>query len=892
MMAETTDTTWTYDLIETSEDRSKGRLGVVRPFSHQLVGVDGNNPGGLSVFPGFLLADETTVSSPNHDGTSRLLDAFPFNINVGSDGYAYGYVFRMRRSQTAGATISDVFVSYWNSRTASWTRGTLVLAGASASEKMGGTQWGRFLTIGVRGTAPITVYINQSNTLVAQTAGPGSRPTLIPYDRSYLLLAADGRDGKPAWAQILLKSEYPSQLYVWPPSGTGSGTGTGSGDPVSCSLSAPQESSEVNMLEPGNYTFAYVLRDSRTGRRSALSTIVRVRTEDFLVSATQHSNLMALIEILYDGSKWDQAMIYRSVRTQVAGGTYVAADLRLEAVIDLEDYRACHSPAADGSLRSVYFYTLTDEQLVFKPAWLDQEVFDETVPAGSEFMTFGGTQFVTRISPASNSTTDEVRREDIVKGLGEVRWSMTTELGSTELFPPFNRFVPDEGGNEMLALRKVGENAIGWAADRMYLIRKETIYPRFHEMHVGFGLIGRLAVDVKGPLAYFVTPFGLKAVDENGALDDVRAFNEVIQNEWDAADLEEVSVAHDGNMNALFVLNPEERHVLSLWFNTAVASEIHDASFVSVRSGKWPLQPLVSSASLVARALWFQGAPADDDADTVDGYPSVRVFVVDQQKEKLVTGASPYMGYRQVRTMDVPGDARFNTLSDFESGSELQIDLEGDTYFLSDDIYGAVLYVVDSDNPDYVGRKALVRSQGSTTDRIRLNRDEAPNLWGLPKESKVALSPVYFKWVGSIPGIQAEDEQGNQQFAANSRIRVKHLDAVGCSFSSVSGAPTEDNLRTDHRFRALAYEGEDSDPKVWAYPRDAASGAAVASVVDEESINWAGLGDPSETDKKGVKSSTIVPGVEIACPDLVFSLNEVMVKGKIMGTVRTRRPDA
>jgi len=211
---------------------------------------------------------------------------------------------------------------------------------------------------------------------------------------------------------------------------------------------------QARKFEAGDYSFGYQLVDSKTGRRSALSNIAQVRSEDFTVTRTQGGNTISVkqdqymgIELVYDSAKYDLMYVYRSVKIQDAGGTMVAGLLFLDKIVKLSDYLTCKNGAGvsytfntltTSNRHVMYFYELEDKQLVYQNPYVDRSVFDETMPYGGAAIFYQSTMLMSRIEVPTASTTEESRNVDPHRGLGEMRWSSLMEM-SPELFPPFNR---------------------------------------------------------------------------------------------------------------------------------------------------------------------------------------------------------------------------------------------------------------------------------------------------------------------------------------------------------------------------------------------------------------------------------------------------------------------
>ncbi len=246
-------------------------------------------------------------------------------------------------------------------------------------------------------------------------------------------------------------------------------------------------------IKGGDYAFAYVLYDSKTGRKTSLSDVTSIDAEDFpqvtkfydqatgnivddptLCCADDQdpsgtecefeceerlggADQFVAMEVIYDSNKYDTAYFYRSVRTEDAGGTFTAGYLQLDKIVKLEDYETLDQPTSPtGYRRAVYFYTKEDKGLVWQPSYLGDSVLDEQMPYGGTATMYDNTMVVTSLNNqiASAPGLEEDRVFDEIRGIGEVRYSSLAEY-SPELFPPLNRYAPSDPNNEILRLHKV-----------------------------------------------------------------------------------------------------------------------------------------------------------------------------------------------------------------------------------------------------------------------------------------------------------------------------------------------------------------------------------------------------------------------------------------------------
>ena len=689
-------------------------------------------------------------------------------------------------------------------------------------------------------------------------------------------------------------SSYMSSTFAW-------SVGEGA-----CNFGAQstEQAKDKTKLEPGNYVFAYNLYDSKTGRTSALSDISQALTDSFRYSnESTSSDRYASIEMIYDHDKYDYAYLYRSVKTQDAGGTFTAGVLGLDKIIRLKDYRTLREqPSTTGYSRAVYTYELGDLELIYRPTYSSESpLYDQYMPYGGKLEWFGNTLMITRVRNTPKSSTDEISARDTLRSIGELRWSSMIEV-SPELFAPTNRFVPPTPSNEMIALKMVGDSVYGFSHDRIYNIRKEASrsggYMRVMEMHEGFGITGPSALEAVGSSVYYMTPKGVKAVNVQGRLDDVKAFDDHIMKNW-PRDLSGVQCAFDPSSSVMFWLHPDQEEALCLWFNSSKSSILKDMAFKSVKRGPWPSDPTNYNDDLIDRALFLQNPPS-----LTQGFRP-RIYVHDYKYEKKIVGSGTPSsnGATRITMMDGDGDVRFKT-SGSASSSVITLD-NTDGSLVSNSWVGSYLYVTDSSNSSMIGKKAkivsiaredideLVSSSSDFThtataaaSNYALVTVEGSELDGLPDDSRICLSPIYFRWIGH--NLDQRSEEGIT-FAQRDFHRTKHMETVSATFTDVSGPPTTDS-NSDNRFNALAFEGASLTPVDTAYPLDL-NGSKVASVVSGEGSHSAAFGgDDTLAGKYGIAGSSISPGIEVYCSDLDFLLLSVKVEGRVRDSSTTSRP--
>lgn len=641
-------------------------------------------------------------------------------------------------------------------------------------------------------------------------------------------------------------------------------------------------------FEPGDYVFSVQLNDSKTGLKSAISEIAQVRAETFDQAAGTSSELSddraviyMVAEFAYDPTKFDQAYIFRSVKAQDAGGTLVVAVQHLEAIIKLEDYHTNRNQGsgqwASSSYKHVcYWYKLEDKQLIYQLPYKDETTFDESMPKGGSAVFYGNTMFVSQIRDAGpKSTVDEIRPDDAIRGVGETRWSSTYNY-SPELFAPSARFVPTVPTSEMIAYSVTAGNCIGFGLDRLYLMRRDGVYFKPQDMHEGYGLAAPKAFASHGSTVWYMTTKGLKQVTTSGELSDLGVMDHTVINDWVNA-LDNVSMAYDAVLSAIFVHNPTLEQTAIIWMNTLMFTQVNDMVFTEVDSGVWPRTYTDYRSELSPRAMFLQNSPGETATDLVPDFKP-RIFVVDHDRSRTDAG-----GDRRVTLLDVR-DIVFETIRATTTAAVSTTTVTQSAGTWGSGIEGSYLYVLDSPTASFIGKKAKVIERLSA---LSLRIESGSDLVGLPSGSRVGVSPIYFQWTGA--NVPIMDHLG-QIVDDNEYNIVRQLQSLGCSFVDVSGSPVGDGT-TDAKYEALAFRGTSTTPTRADFPRDT-DGDLVASVQDYESIYWAAYGYQDDITKPslGVRGTSISPGVRIYCPDLDFRLLSAVAKATILATERTQRP--
>ena len=671
----------------------------------------------------------------------------------------------------------------------------------------------------------------------------------------------------------------------------------------------------ANAQKFGPYTYgvAYMLYDSTTGRQSSLSDICRFTIPDTFIETSEAPREVPThyisIDVTYDPREFDRMYVYRTLAQETTGGTQVASILSLEAIVNLKDHQLFTDDNDDSGVghgndvrdQSFYTFALTDEALLYKPTFDGQTpIYDEEVPYGGELEFYNNTLFVSNItnSPAPISTEDVVN--EIKRGLGELRWSSLTNY-SPEMFPVENFFIPDTPTNEIIAMATVSGKLIGFSRDRMYFIQKEggggSAFMRIVEMHEGFGTISGRTVAAIGSFIYFLTTRGVKTVSTQGRLDDVRAFDKVITDDW-ASVLSNCSLSYDPGSSAMFLLSPDNEEIQVLWFNSSRTTTIKDATFKETRTGVWPeaaskdkgdLSEADLKTALVERAMFLQNPPLSS-TNAATGVP--RVFILDYKREKRTAdgGSNP-----RLTMQDGHGDTLLTTIDSlvveepWTSGVQVastNIDITfttdaGDV--VGNPWIGSYIYCLESSDSSFIGKKSKVIGVENDAggDKFYFGDSIFSNI---PDGSILALSPVYFRWIGHPLPVTSESTGRVSQ----DLHRTKQIDSLGCSFVEVSSP--DSSYDPYSRFKGTVVEGSIGSTKSenWVVDQE---GTKVQSVKDGESDRWVSFGTDSDlAGNYGVIGGTLSPGVEVVVPDVDFRLMSVLVNGKILPSYRSDFP--
>lgn len=607
--------TWPYGFNEASEDKSTWKSGSTS-LLWELAGIDGTNQGSLTGHPGFIEAWTfrfDLIAGASFGGTNpyasstrlaKVVDFWPFTIRIGPSSYAYGVVYLATRPSS---TTRDILVDGYRTDTSAYFQ-DVVYSGAgigSGSNFLSGydisvSSTPRAVYVCIRGiTGKCIAFSNTANganyALKITDSGPGVKPfgsvstSTSAITPTTTQLPTTGTSTNPRGSFVVYGTQTkPTGTSLWfdsSPSGTNTAWDT----------AAPQRA--------GDYSFAVQFEDSTTGRRSMLSDVQGY-------TFTGADRRIQVVGIL-DTNVYDTVKIWRSVRTTNAAGVFTNGILQLEATFNVVSGSPTYvinptsnptwSPAlnANGAtpVKWAYVCQKSDRQLVMQDTFQDKPSFYANVPFGGASASYQSQLFVSNISGQNPD------KEDAMRSVGEIRWSSPSD-GSYEMFNPKSRWNPDLFGDVPIAFSQAGQLLLGFSKNRVFFIVRDGAFVRVSTAHNGYGVTGPYALSTIGPLVYYVTKQGIRAVYPDGRLDEIGALDWLISKDW-YDDLAFISMAFDPDTTALYILNPVKKKAAVMWFSSGVASELHYLPFRKCTRGFWSTSAATPGSELHDTALFL-----------------------------------------------------------------------------------------------------------------------------------------------------------------------------------------------------------------------------------------------------------------------------------------------
>ena len=939
---------WVYPTVTASENKGIERTALSgEGKAHEVVGVDGSRRFGCRPSSGFRLAHTfdiykdfsgsaarpfSATAPPTFTKASKVTDCFPVSFQIREGEFGHGFVYRVSNLANDNAAIfmdyvpTSATVDYTGVSGATGWRTVLIsdheTSHPSKTAKMDVVSMGKYVITLVKGRPSRIFYIDWNK----NTGSPVYTSKVVDGGAGLRPLVRDSGASNPGYRESTDgggSGPYIGRQVSYTTGGTNPLQGKLIDVAHDAAPSVPADT-DFHKFRTGNYSFAYYLHDSHTGRRTPISTICS-RDENSAIDANG-KYIGFILDI--DVTLYDEVYMFRSVKQQDVGGTYTSAILHLDTIYDINDAAVDTEAKVDTSANSNYtiggstdilkaykfYYQLDDIALAMQDIYLDKTEYETDIPHAGSGVSFDGTLVV---SDPQGETTLVSNLESRSRNIGEIRWSSLTER-SPELFPINNKYTPDLFQNRVESLAKAGEFVVGFSADRIYHIRRNGIYFKIEDMHAGFGLASQNGFASAGPLCYFVTSKGLKAVANNGQLDDVQALDNLLMEDW-KNNLSELRLSYDPYASCLFVHNPFLEQTVCMWFNTGRITELHDTDFDDVRSGMWPqtytrnafddTSPTpTTSTTMVERSFFFQNHPQANFTSSVSGPSSTnvpdgwkpRVYILDIDRDKKqVNSTDIATSFPIVRTLDCGGDSIFTIATIVDQSNSKKLTLKSGTSGTKKlggggsgikDLIGAYAYVLSASDSTIVGESFQIYSGvtgnvtadgiGGGNGNIVVSEDKPNGVPdGLAVGDVIAISPMKVRYVGgSLPMIRTEDKKVITTF---DMFQNKQISSLGCHFTDVTGGVTGYKF-----FRGLVYNTESDSPAVNAFPLDFSGTIIGESIKNGESDDYAAFTTTglTTTGKHGIQDSALNPGFETFCPDLDFKLMALICRGRTTGT--------
>lgn len=773
-----------YLLDEVTEDRRVPQSATLPGFWPRITGVDGRFNGSVKPFPGWKFVHQLG----NYAGTGSDItitdvhDLWPVSVNVGSDDIYHGFVARV----LANSNITVIFDYYdgsaWQTVEIESQTDSDLVGSLAATVRMDVVVIGRLIYIFRDGREPTLVYFDDDSAttaVVLKDTGPGSRPV------------------KPS---IFLQASQPNQ---------------------STAPAVP--------LQAGKYAFCYQFVDSVTGRVSGLSQVTAA-TDDPLDSGVEAS--AQVVDLSIDSyvrfdinlveagvwnagtftGKWDQVRVYRSIRTEEAGGTIQGSIYFLEGQFSID---STSDPYVDEDNYTFnYWFSLPDLALTNQEIYANSANFLANMPSGFAAIEQEGTLFV--------STTSQ--QGDDPSAVSEIRWSSPIET-SPELFPPspVNRRRLGSPGAAPLLYRRAGPVIVGASANEVYLILKLGANVEILRAHRGQGAVSNKAGTSFENSVYLVSHHGMLRVSSRGEIEPLHALDRLIMQDW-RADYSDLVTVHDPVFGVVFVLNPTQNEMACLWSNTQKLTSFEGVGFVTAGVGVDPND----SANSQDRAIFA----------TVNGC----LYRPDENPPRTSGGwftSEPFNDLNDLGGLGLMADGRFaatatsgyGTITATASvvpGSVWSITITAQlTADQAAKVVGTNIAILTGSTDDFTGRYARilgVTSAGgaSTTFTVGLNdEDSAPFAVPVSSSLRVLFNPTILRLRGYPAGTPVPDT--NQR----DYTRLRTIDNINLVFTGFTSDATGGDERVA-TYWASVYEGNTQTPTVTAKPVDHAGADVVA----------------------------------------------------------------
>jgi hypothetical protein len=868
---------WPYSFAAASEDKGTWKSGS-QSLLWEIAGIDGTNQGSLTPHPGYREAwtfRYDQIPGADFGGTNpyvanaplaKVIDFWPFTCRVGSNAYAYGVVYICQRPNSS---TRDLLIEGYRTDSSSYFQ--KIILQASALLGTGNTDYGVYVTatprvvyVGVRDNAGFAVTFPTGAVNIV-TSGPGVKPqgtwdstSFTAYTTTVTQLPDPGAVPPPV--------NPPGSFVVYSTSGATAPTNWADTS-VRWGTAAAQKA--------GDYAFAVQFEDSLSGRRSQLSDSVAVT----FTGATRKFTVTGIV----DTAKYDTVKVWRSVRTVNAAGVFAAGILQLEATFKATDYPV-NSRTGPVSYATAWAYAVQkdDRQLVMQDTFQDKPSFYSEVPHGGAGMSFQSQLYVSDIKGQDSDTDDQMR------SVGEIRWSSAAD-GSYELFAPKARWNPDMYGDVPITFQQAGQILLGFSRNRVFFILRDGAFVRVSTAHNGYGVTGPYSAATIGPIVYYVTKQGMRAVYPDGRLDEIGALDWLFSKDW-TDDLSRVSMAYDPDTTCLYVMNPVNGKAVTLWFSSGVASEMHYMPFRKCARGFFPR---TAGGELRDCAMFLMSPDLVDDASVTITNFRPRLMICAETPTDRVHTPSTLNTYEGVHhgMIDGPCDRNFLTssIADVVVGADTYyrfrwatrtngwtpdwriigayVRLVGLSVSVNADKYTHTTFQVIGIGPGTAGQNTLI---------LRLVPDIVDVFFSAEPNIYTTVNPVVVKvQTANVPGQTPESGFLVNKQISSAGVLMSGVEASG----SITG--TGNSVPAFGRWYLNLYESDDTVPVLKSAPQNPSATVAVRSVIDGPSPVHAAF-----------SARTLMPHQSVEfmanAVNQTFRLLAMNVRGRILETERNK----
>lgn len=583
------------------------------------------------------------------------------------------------------------------------------------------------------------------------------------------------------------------------------------------------------------------------------------------------------IEIIYDATRYDTLLVYRTIADNPKGplsldgvfalGGFVTTNQRVSAGVNL----------AAPWVRAFLFTRTEESQIPSQPSF-DSSAFlmEEDMPFAGAAIFHEGSILVGNIGVTDTDAS----------GMGLVRWSSTTKQ-TPEVFSSLAKYSLRHAGEEVLRFVHNGPNVLAFTRQNIYLFRKEGIYMRGYHVAGGFGITNPRGACEVGSTTYFLTPSGLFTITQNGGISAQRAVQSLLVKDW-LNTLDQVHLGFDQEAKCVVLFNVTRKEAALLWLETSRVTLLKDVTCSVLEDGTCP-KNAATAGTLQQRACFFQ------QVETAVGTFRWRVFVIDNIRNKSIdfTG-HPDHGLPQLTTLQPKGaEGRQVVYSTFSSGSDLKVKAAGLHATLAERLEGCRIYVAKASDSNLVGRKATILrvalgTDGGLSHTLTLDTD-ATQLYGLVADDDLFLSPVYCLALGWPVGVMTPE--GQPYADTRDKFRERLISAIAPTFADVSGPPTLTTPGTAGgngysalaRFAGVIYEANAASPSVRGFPAET-DGTVRRSIIDKAAVIPAPIIPPV-----GFKGAHLCPGVETFVPNYDYQMLSYDVEGRVLEARRPQR---